>query len=42
MIEDVAHAHGALYKGRMVGTIGDILQRGADSDGYISDAGEGL
>ncbi len=24
VIEDVSHAHGALYKGRMVGTIGDI------------------
>jgi dTDP-4-amino-4,6-dideoxygalactose transaminase len=24
LIEDVSHAHGALYKGRMVGTIGDV------------------
>ncbi len=24
VIEDVSHAHGALYKGRMVGTLGDI------------------
>ena len=24
VIEDVSHAHGALYKGRMVGTIGDV------------------
>jgi dTDP-4-amino-4,6-dideoxygalactose transaminase len=24
VLEDVSHAHGALYKGRMVGTIGDV------------------
>src|SRR5437763_14602269 len=24
VIEDVSHAHGGLYKGRLVGTIGDI------------------
>ena len=24
VIEDVSHAHGALYKGRMVGTFGDV------------------